>query len=217
MHLPRFCTALASCCVAKIIKMSLCRHDKQPCSIEAPHKADSRHDLCIGPTFQGAAVFSDCDERPPVPVLVARRSPGTRRWPGTQRHRAFGKVRPFSQILFGSAMVMRSTHFWSGLPKLSATFSTAVEMMNNLRRSPAPAGWRRSFVNDRRHALVSWSDRSMTGMPPPPTVMTVIPASSSVLTAVRPLAAGSDHRQPPGVFDHVPGHLVLAAHASASS
>ena len=81
--------------------------------------------------------------------------------------------------LCASSGMRASSHFWSGLPKLIATFSTAVRMM----RQSASSCWARQeaakSLSITAAAPFKWCPSVLnTGMPPPPQATTTRPAST---------------------------------------
>src|ERR1039457_3210861 len=94
------------------------------------------------------------------------------------------KCLPSARYCLASASVRWSIQRCCGVPKSSATFSTAVEMMNR----PAPSSTA-SRADARSLSMTAATpcrlpaSSAATGIPPPPTAMITVPASSSRLMA----------------------------------
>ena len=91
---------------------------------------------------------------------------------------------PSARYVLASETVRRSTQRCSGLPKSSATCSTAVAITN--RSAPSSVASSELAKSLSITAGTPWrrpSSSATTGIPPPPTVMTTKPASASALTA----------------------------------
>jgi hypothetical protein len=96
----------------------------------------------------------------------------------------FAKCVPSARYFLASERVIRSSHFWSGFPKFNPTFYTAVEIKN--RSAPINCANRLLAKSLSITAAIPRSVRSpisMTGIPPPPTVITTTPAPIKVFTA----------------------------------
>lgn len=88
---------------------------------------------------------------------------------------------PSSMYCFASSTEMSLSHISSGVPKRSATFSTAVRM---IRKSAFNCCARRQLAKSLSITAPTpfkWFPRRITGIPPPPLAMTTSPASKRSL------------------------------------
>lgn len=88
---------------------------------------------------------------------------------------------PSSMYCFASSTEMSLSHVSSGVPKRSATFSTAVRM---IRKSAFNCCARRQLAKSLSITAPTpfkWFPRRITGIPPPPLAMTTSPASKRSL------------------------------------
>ena len=88
---------------------------------------------------------------------------------------------PSSMYCFASSTEMSLSHVSSGVPKRSATFSTAVRMIRKSAFNCCARIQLAKSLSITAPTPFKWFPRRITGIPPPPLAMTTSPASKRSL------------------------------------